>query len=294
MNTFTMRTTFSRRCTAVLFTVVAFFSACKSPNDEKISSPQYAAPIELPQQTETSQPPLADLKPIDPDIWDTTQTDISHIDPKRKLIAFTFDDSPARTLENIFAVFAAFNEENPDCKASATVFFNGGLFSDDTPQLLYAACALGFELGNHTHSHADLTKLSKEELQSEIDQTDALLQQADKKNRHLLRAPFGKTNDLVKELSPTPIIDWTIDTLDWTGVCAEEIYQSVYYQRFSGAIVLMHDGYQNTVDALKRLLPDLKADGYQVVTVSQLAKAHGCKLRRGKTYIRARKQQTSS
>ncbi|MBQ8406240.1 MAG: hypothetical protein IJX09_06275 [Clostridia bacterium] len=52
----------------------------------------------------------------------------------------------------------------------------------------------------------------------------------------------------------------------------------------------MHDGYKHTVDALKRLLPDLKADGYQVVSVSQLAKAHGCTLRRGSTYIRARKQ----
>ena len=286
-----MRNRFSRHCIAVLFTVVAFFSACNHSNDDGFfSSPNHVAPIEQPQESELPQPPLSDLPPVDPDIWDTANTDISHIAPARKLIAFTFDDSPSRTLENIFAVFAAFNEENPDCKASATFFFNGGLFDSDTPQLLYAACALGFELGNHTQSHADLTKLSKEELQSEIDQTDELLKQADGKPRHLLRAPFGKTNALVKELSSTPIIDWTIDTLDWTGVCAEEIYQSVYYQRFSGAIVLMHDGYQNTVDALKRLLPDLKADGYQVVTVSQLAKAHGCTLRRGKTYIRARKQ----
>jgi len=86
------------------------------------------------------------------------------------------------------------------------------------------------------------------------------------------------------------LIDWTIDTLDWTGVSADTIYHTVYENRFSGAIVLMHDGYKNTVEAVKRLLPDLKADGYQVVSVSLLAKTHNCTLQRGKTYIRARKQ----
>ena len=286
-----MSNRFLRHGIAVFLTAVAFFSACHTQTNSvpppTISPPN--VPLEQPEEFD-----FPEAKPVDPEVWDTSDTDISAIDPNRKLIAFTFDDSPSRTLENIFAVFTAFNEENPDCKATATVFFNGGLFSSDTPQLLYAACALGFELGNHTQSHADLTKLSREELQSEIDRTDELLAKADGKSRHLLRPPFGKANDLVKELSPTPIIDWTIDTLDWMGVPAEEIYQSVYTQRFSGAIVLMHDGYKNTVEALKRLLPDLKADGYQVVSVSQLAKAHGCSLRRGKTYIRARKQQLSS
>ena len=52
----------------------------------------------------------------------------------------------------------------------------------------------------------------------------------------------------------------------------------------------MHDGYVETVSAVKRLLPDLKNAGYQVVGVSQLAKANGCQLKTGSVYIRARKQ----
>ena len=47
----------------------------------------------------------------------------------------------------------------------------------------------------------------------------------------------------------------------------------------------MHDGYAHTVDALKRLLPDLYNEGYQVVSVSQMAKMHGCTLKNGKVYI---------
>lgn len=221
--------------------------------------------------------------------WDVSDIDISEIDPNRKLISFTFDDSPSRTLENIYAVFAAFNEENPDCKASATVFFNGNLFDSQTPHLLYTAGLLGFELGNHTHSHYDLTTLSNAEISAEIDKADELLKRGDGKERHLLRAPFGKINDSVKACAKTPLIDWTIDTLDWTGVSEDAIYNSVFEQKFSGAIVLMHDGYDNTVSALKRLLPDLKEAGYQVVSVSKMSKAHGCNFQTGKVYIRARK-----
>ena len=224
------------------------------------------------------------------EIWNMDDVDISHIDPARKLIAFSFDDAPARTLENILAVYAGFNEENPDCRASATFFCNSGLFDEQTPHLLHACLAMGMELGNHTHSHFDLTSLPKEVLLDEIDKTDKALCEIDGKPRHLLRAPFGKTNAFVKSMSPVPLIDWTIDTLDWSGVSEDSIYRTVYENRFAGAIVLMHDGYAHTVDALKRLLPDLKADGYQVVSISQLAKAHGCTLRCGSTYIRARKQ----
>lgn len=227
---------------------------------------------------------------VPPDIWDLSDTDISHIDTTKKLIAFTFDDAPSRTLENILAVYASFNEANPDCRASGTVFCNSNLFDLQTSHLLHACLALGIELGNHTHSHYDLTTLDEKTLQDEIDRTDKALCDIDGKARHLLRAPFGKINDFVKALSPVPMIDWTIDTLDWSGVSEDSIYRTVFENRFSGAIVLMHDGYKHTVDALKRLLPDLKADGYQVVSVSQLAKAHGCTLRKGNTYIRARKQ----
>ena len=222
--------------------------------------------------------------------WDVTNVDISEIDLQRKLISFSFDDAPSRTLENILAVFAAFNDKNEDCKASATVFFNGARFTRETTHLLYSALALDFELGNHTHSHYDLTTLEPSSLAEEIAKTDALLERADGRKHHLLRAPFGKVNEQVKSCAKAPIIDWTIDTLDWTNASEQEIYDSVFNNRFSGAIVLMHDGYEGTVAALKRLLPDLKADGYQVVSVSKIIKAHNCKFRNGGVYIRARKQ----
>ncbi len=262
------------------------FSACRttSPSESSLN-PASSSSSSLPATITEALP-----RDVDPDVWDTSEVDISDVDPERKLIAFTFDDCPSKTMENIFAVFAAYNEQNPDCKASATFFCNGSYFDEQTPHLLHAALALGMELGNHTHSHVDLTKLSEEELRREIDLTDELLEKADGRKRHLLRAPFGRVNEQVKSLATAPLIDWTIDTLDWTGVSEDSILNAVLRNRFSGAIALMHDGYEHTVDALKRLLPALKAEGYQVVSVSKMSKAHDCVLRRGGVYIRARKQ----
>lgn len=224
------------------------------------------------------------------DVWDTSDVDISHIQKGRKLIAFTFDDAPSKCTESIFTVFASFNENHQNHQANATLFVNGLRVSPTSQPLLHTATILGFELGNHTQRHVDLTKLSEEALLQELNQTDEILSRIDGKERHLLRAPYGAINEFVRAHAFTPIIDWTIDTLDWTGVSPEKIYQTAFNNRFSGAIVLMHDGYENTVEALKLLLPALMEDGYQVVSVSQLAKAHNCVLKKGNVYIRARKQ----
>lgn len=226
----------------------------------------------------------------DPAIWDVTDVDISYIDPARKLISFTFDDAPAKTLESILAVFAAFNEDNPDCQATATLFCNGLYFDNQSTQLLHAARALGFELGNHSYSHFDLTTLDPAQIEWEIAATDEILSRIDGKEKHLFRAPFGRIDETVRAQIQTPIMNWTIDTLDWTNASEEDVYSTVWNNKFSGGIVLMHDGYGNTVSALKRLLPDLKEAGYQVVSLSAMAKAHGVSLKNGGEYIRARKK----
>ena len=227
---------------------------------------------------------------VDTSVWDLSDVDVSYVQPNRKLIAFTFDDGPSKTMENILAVFADYNEHNPDCIATATFFLNGIHLTEEAFPLLHTAHILGCELGNHSEHHLDLTILTIEELQEEVSATEKLLTKVDGKPFHLFRPPFGRINDEIKAQLQTPIINWTIDTLDWMGTSEEDIYDCVFNARFPGGIVLMHDGYPNTVNALKRLLPDLKADGYQVLSVSALAKAHGCTLYKGKEYIRARKQ----
>ena len=276
-------------------------SACQNHTNEisyasNVSLSSQHVPTPLPifpdQEEDLSYPPssIPQNESVPSNVWDVSDVDISKINPDRKLIAFTFDDTPARRLENILAIYADYNERNPDCVASATLFVNGYLFDNHTPVLLTAALTLGFELGNHTYSHADLSTLTAAETITEIRCVDEALSALDKKTRHLFRPPYGKITSEQKDVLQTPVISWTIDTLDWTGVSEEEIYQNVMQNKFSGAIVLMHDKHENTLLALKRLLPDLKAAGYQVVSISQMSKAHACTLHNGGEYIRIRKR----
>ncbi len=225
----------------------------------------------------------SDEKPSEP-VWSTADADVSHIDVSRKLISFTFDDAPDSTLKALMRAFAEFNQDNPDCPASATFFANGIRVDSSNFPLLQAAYDAGFELGNHTDAHKNLTKLPSEKIRKEIDTVDEILKKIDGKDKHLVRVPYGRVDEKVKKETDAPLIDWAIDTEDWKGISADKIYRTIYSEKYPGAIVLMHDGYPHTVEAVKRLLPDLKKAGYQVVNVSQLSKALECPLFAGTVY----------
>lgn len=207
------------------------------------------------------------------------------MDTEKKLIAFTFDDAPNYTLKRTLEVFEYFNEKNPDCPASATIFVNGILVNQKTYSYLERAHGAGFELGNHTQSHKNLKLLPPEKIREEIDSVDFLLRKLDGKARHLLRVPYGNFNDKVIEQAKAPMIDWSIDPEDWRKeVSTWQIYENIWKNKAPGAIVLMHDAYPHTAEAVQMLLPKLYEAGYQVVNVSQLSKALGQPLLTGKVY----------
>ena len=91
-------------------------------------------------------------------------------------------------------------------------------------------------------------------------------------------------NDKVKELSEFPIIIWDIDTLDWKYHNSNRIAKRVLSKVTDGDIVLMHDVYSSTANALKIIIPELKKQGYTFVTVSELFYYKGIELKKGKVY----------
>lgn len=285
-----MRTSLKAVFLILLSFSITLSAACHSPVAEQPEPPKEQPTEPLPTPSELPEQPFEPVPAPLEQFWNTDDVDISDVDLTKNHIAFTFDDSPAKTLERIVGVFVNYNKKNPDCPASSTVFCNCAYLNERTVAPLQAAFAAGFELGNHSYSHKNLTELESEELSWELDENDRLLKGIDGKALHLLRAPYGRLDEQVKEIAKTPIIDWYVDTLDWTGKSADEIYETVFSQKADGVIVLMHDGYESTVEALKRLLPDLKVAGYQVLSVSQMAKVHHCPLRVGGVYTRVRKK----
>ena len=252
--------------------VFAFGAACSSD----------APTVPLP---EPPAPPPAGEE--DAELWDVSDTDVSHIGENRRLIAFTFDDGPTEKTHDLLDVFKKFNEENPDFTAHATLFTIGSKITAGNAPLLQRAVSMKFELGNHTFTHTNLTTISDEKVKEELRMTDEKLKSIDGKSVHLVRPAGGHADSRVLSLYKTTFINWTgaLGTNDFDdSVTENDVYNTVLSNLLDGGIVLMHQGYDKSVAAVKRLLPDLKAMGYQVVSVSELIKYYGVKAEIGKLY----------
>lgn len=81
-----------------------------------------------------------------------------------------------------------------------------------------------------------------------------------------------------------PIVLWSLDSQDWKSHSADAVYQKVLTEVQDGSAILFHDIYDTSVDAAKRLIPALKERGYEMVTVSELAKRKGKTLSPGDVF----------
>lgn len=221
------------------------------------------------------------------DLWDVSDVDISHIGKNNRLIAFTFDDGPTDKTNDLLDVFENFNSANPTFTAHATLFTLGAKISDGNSEIMQRAVAMNLELGNHTYTHANLNNLSDGEVIAELQKTDEKLSAFDGKAVHLVRPAGGHADKRVLSLYKTTFINWsaTLDVKDYEfSTTANDIYNTVSTNLLEGGIVLMHQGYDKTVNAVKRLLPDLKSRGFQVVSVSELIKFYEVKAKIGALY----------
>ena len=192
------------------------------------------------------------------------------------LIALTFDDGPGPYTEKLLDCL----EEN---NAKAT-FYMLGQNVENYPDIVKRMKDLGMELANHTYDHKDLTKLTKDQISEEIDKTSSLIQNAAGEMPDTLRPPGGSYNNQVQDLAEMPIVKWSIDTKDWKTKSEDQTYQCVMDNAQDGSVVLMHDIHEWSVDAAIRMIPDLLAEGYKLVTVQELAEAKGITLEDGQVY----------
>lgn len=100
----------------------------------------------------------------------------------------------------------------------------------------------------------------------------------------MLRPPYGAIGGVMHEKVKMPMILWNIDTLDWKTRNAQKTIETVMNNVGDGDIVLMHDIHTESVDAALKLIPKLEKEGYQLVTISEMAEAKGQKLENGVKY----------
>lgn len=206
----------------------------------------------------------------------------SRVDPDRPMVAFTFDDGPYAPVDNrILDLMETYD--------GRVTFFIVGNRIQDYPTTLKRIHESGCEIANHSYEHKNLEKLTPEEVFMQIELTNEYLDQAIGARTQLVRVPYGAYGGEVPNLVTYPIIQWNVDTEDWKSKDKASIVDQVLTHVKDGSIVLMHDLYPTTADALEEVVPILAEQGYQFVTVSELYQARGLPMEPGKVYFNAPK-----
>ena len=182
-----------------------------------------------------------------------------------KVIALTFDDGPGPYTEKLLDILDKYD-------AKATFFLIGSKVSGQA-SVVRSIQARGHQLGNHSWSHPELPKLSVDQIAGEIDRTNEAIRQATGVKPSILRPPYGAVNGVVLEqlrLRNMSSILWSVDTRDWADRNSQIVCSRAVAGARPGAVILMHDIHQTSVNAVPCILSSLKQQGYSFVTIQRL------------------------
>ena len=186
----------------------------------------------------------------------------------KKYVALTFDDGPSSSVTP--RVLKYLDQYN----AVATFYMLGNQVKAN-PRIAKDVANRGHEIASHSVSHADLTKLGPNGVDKEFINAKSTIKKITGVTPRTFRPPYGAINQNVKNKAKKynqPLILWSVDSLDWKYRSKSAVHSRVMNNMHPGAIVLLHDIHSTTADALPSILKDLKNQGYEFVTVSELLK----------------------
>lgn len=196
---------------------------------------------------------------------------IYRVGTEDKKIAITFDVNWAEK-EHLYEILDVLDKNN----VKSTFFVMGKwlVYPDDSNvEKLKEIQKRGHEIGNHSYSHADFQKISEDKMIREIKQTEDTINKIIGIKTELFRFPSGSYNENGVKVAKSlgyKAIQWDVDSVDWKELGLEREYNKVIKNVKSGSIVLFHNDGKYTPENLKRLIPKLKEQGYEFVTLGQL------------------------
>lgn len=242
-----------------------------------------ATPVPTPTATPTPEPtkevtpkPAATAAPAQ-------SSGARKLDPNGKMVALTFDDGPHSTITRRIA--NCLEQYN----GRGTFFVVGDRVSGNSKTLARVASA-GHQIGSHTWSHKNLKSLSAEGVASEVRRAQTAIRNVTGSAPRIIRPPYGSTGETaraaIRDTANLAIVNWSVDSEDWKSKNADTIVREVMKNVKDGDIVLMHDLYASTAEAVERLVPKLTQAGYQLVTVDELYRLRGDSLSAGKLHFK--------
>ncbi len=154
-----------------------------------------------------------------------------------------------------------------------TTFFVVGDWVDKYPESVRALAEAGHEVMSHSSHHDHFSKLSSEQIRADLTACNRKIEAVTGVSPRLFRCPYGEYDDhvitAVRDFGMEPI-QWSVDSLDWKELSADEITQRVLQGIQPGSIVLFHNAAKHTPEALPGILEALQERGYRIVPVSEL------------------------
>lgn len=189
------------------------------------------------------------------------------IDVNKKVVAITFDDGPSVYTNKLLDVLDFYD-------VNATFFVVGNKVKR-YEDVLKRMVKRNDEIGNHSYSHKWLTRLKLGEMEKQINMTQDVIFDVTGYRPKLLRPTYGAVNRVLRKNTDLSIVLWNVDSMDWKTKNSTKIAYNVLNKVQNGDIILFHDTYERTLNALKIIIPKLLIDGYQFVTVSELKAYNG-------------------
>ncbi len=242
----------------------------------KMSSDYAEDPVILTSETSLE-------KPVQSDPFEKIEPLACGLDPELPMVALTFNDCVTDLTPSLLETLVTYG-----CEAT---FYTVGYLAENQPDIFHRLVESGMEIGNHSYSHKQLVGLSFEDASAQFGDTQKLFDgfSGNAGTAKTVRPPYGRQDETVQEAAEAyglPVVLWSVDPQDAAAKTPEELCEKVMTEAEDGDIIVLHDGLDNTLNALPSLLEQLKNAGFQVTTVEKLFASHGYGLKPGFCYDR--------
>ena len=152
-------------------------------------------------------------------------------------------------------------------------FFMVGDWIEKYPEKVKKVYEAGHEIGTHSDTHPHVNNLSYEENIQQLENSNDKIEKITGTRTNLYRTPYGEYNQTVIKAAQDNgyyTIQWSLDTLDYTGLTGKEMWNRIKDKIGSGDIILMHNGTEHTADSLDKIIKNIKEKNLEVVKISEL------------------------
>ena len=191
---------------------------------------------------------------------------IYNVQTEEKKVAFTMNC--AWNADDIDQILEVLKQNN-----TKITFFMVGDWIDKFPGAVKKIYEAGHEIASHSNTHPHVNNLSYEENIEEIEKSNDKIEKITNQRTKIYRAPYGEYNNTVIKAAQDKgyyTIQWSLDTLDYTGLTGDEMWNRIQDKLKAGDIILSHNGTKHTQDSLDMLIKNIKQKGFEVVRVSDL------------------------